>query len=253
MRADSGECFARGIQNSISREQQAHLRGRRMKKLRLLLSSTVLISAMMVGAASAEGQISGAITLTTDYLFRGVTQTSNNPAIQGSLDYTNSGFYVGVWGSNVDFGNDETIETDVYAGYRPTLGPVALDFGVIGYFYPGSSDTPAELDYWEGKIAASITPMESLMLGAGLFYSPEFTGETGEAIYAEINAAYALSEAWSVSGAFGSQDIDLATDYDTWNLGVSLLAHGLKFDLRYTDTDLTGLDEVVTFSIGRSL
>ena len=224
-----------------------------MKRIKMLLGSTLLTSVMITGAAHAEGQFSGTVTLTTDYVFRGVTQTLNNPAIQGSIDYTNSAFYAGVWASNVDFGVDETIEIDLYAGFRPSLGPVSFDFGVIGYFYPGSTDTVGEYDYVEGKAAASFAPVEGLTLGAALYYSPEFFAETGDALYAEVNGAYAITDLISVSGAYGAQDIDAGVDYDTWNLGASLSKHGFKFDLRYHETDIGGLDEVVTFSISRSM
>jgi len=224
-----------------------------MKRIKMLVGSTLLTSLMMTGAAYAEGQVSGTVTLATDYLFRGVTQTMNNPAIQGSLDYTNGPFYAGVWASNVDFGVDETIETDLYAGFRPTLGPVSFDFGVIGYFYPGSTDTLGEYDYVEGKAAASFAPVEGLTLGAALYYSPEFFAETGDALYTELNGAYAVTDQVSVSAAFGAQDIDAGVDYETWNLGASLTTLGLKFDLRYHETDISGLDEVVSVSISRSM
>ena len=224
-----------------------------MKTMKRLLGATMLTSAMMSGAAHAEGTVSGTVALTTDYVFRGFSQTLGNPAIQGSIDYTDGSFYAGVWGSNVDFGADETIEADVYLGVRPTLGAVALDFAVIGYYYPGSTDALGEFDYYEGKAAASITPAEGLTLGAALYYSPEFFGETGEAVYTEINGAYALSDALSLSGAFGIQDIDAAGDYQTWNLGASLTAVGLKFDVRYHATDITGLDEVFNLTVSRAL
>ncbi|MGQ0533604.1 MAG: TorF family putative porin [Caulobacteraceae bacterium] len=224
-----------------------------INRVKMLLGSTLLTNLMLAGPAHAEGQFSGTVALTSDYVFRGVTQTSNNPAIQGSLDYSNGPFYAGVWGSNVDFGADETIETDVYAGFRPSLGPVTFDFGVIGYFYPGSTDTLGEYDYVEGKAAASFAPVDSLTLAVALYYSPEFFGETGDALYGEITGAYALSDAISVSGGYGSQDIDAGVDYETWNLGASLTASGFKLDVRYHDTDISGADDIVNVTISRSL
>lgn len=224
-----------------------------MNRLGKIVGAALLMStALGASPASAEGALSGTLTLASDYMFRGVSQTSGNPAIQGSLDYTNGIFYAGVWGSNVDFGADETLETDVYLGVRPTFGPVSLDFGVVGYFYPGATDLAGEYDYVEGKIAASFTPVESLTLGGALFYSPEFFGETGEALYAEANAAFAFSEAFSVSGAYGVQDVDLTADYETWNLGGAYVVDSYKFDLRYYDTDISGLDGEVVLSLTRS-
>lgn len=224
-----------------------------MKNAGRIIGLALLASAAAVAPADAEGAFSGTVTLTSDYLFRGVTQTSGNPAIQGSFDYTNGPFYAGVWGSNVDFGGDETLETDVYFGVRPSAGPVTFDIGAIGYFYPGAADDGAEYDYFEGKLGASVSPVEGLSLGAAAYYSPEFFGETGEALYLELNAAYALTDAFSVSGAFGNQDVDVAGDYDTWNLGAAYSVSGFKFDLRYVDTDISGLDEEIVFTISRSL
>lgn len=212
----------------------------------------LLSTAMSATQASAEGALSGSLTLASDYMFRGVSQTSGNPALQGGLDYTNGIFYAGVWGSNVDFGADETLETDFYAGARPTFGPLSLDFGVIGYFYPGSTDVAGEYDYVEGKIAASFAPVENLTLGGALYYSPEFFGETGEALYAEANGAYAFSDAFSVSGAYGVQDVDLSGDYETWNLGAAYTVVSYKFDLRYYDTDISGSDGEIVLSLTRS-
>ncbi len=224
-----------------------------MKKAGKIVGLALLASAAAVAPAAAEGAFSGTVALTSNYLFRGVTQTSDNPAIQGSFDYTNGIFYAGVWASNVDFGGDETIEADVYLGVQPTAGPISFDFGVIGYFYPGAADDGAELDYYEGMVAASINPTEAFSIGAAGYFSPEFTGETGDALYLELNASYAFSEAFSISGAFGNQDVDDLGDYDTWNLGASYAVGGFEFDLRYVDTDISGLDEEIVFTISRSL
>jgi len=222
------------------------------KKLMLCASIAGGMLMGMAGTASAEGEVSGRVTFASDYLFRGISQTLNNPAIQGNLDYTNGIFYAGVWGSNIDFGLDETLEVDVYFGVRPTYGAVTFDFGVIGYFYPGSTDFFGEYDYFEGKAGLSFAATDQLTLGATLYYSPEFTFETGEALYTEFTGAYAINDSVRISGGYGLQDIDLATDYATWNLGVGFSAAGLDFDVRYTETDLdTDLDDVFTLSVGR--
>lgn len=222
-----------------------------MKK-KLMLATVAGLLMGMVGTAHAEGELSGGVTFTTDYLFRGITQTSEAPAIQGSLDYTNGIFYAGMWGSNIDFGGDESIELDLYGGITPTYGPLTFDLGVVGYFYPGASDDGAELDYLEAKAGVSFNLTEQFSVGGTLYYSPEFTGETGDALYSEASASYALTDTVSISGAYGHQEIDLGTDYSTWNLGVGFSLVGLDFDARYTDTDLTGLDETFTLSVGHS-
>jgi hypothetical protein len=86
--------------------------------------------------------ITGNVSLTTDYTFRGLSQTNDNPAIQGGLDFAMAnGFYLGTWASNIDFGfPGQSIELDLYGGYKFKAGPVGLDIGVIDYVYPGIKD-----------------------------------------------------------------------------------------------------------------
>jgi uncharacterized protein (TIGR02001 family) len=224
----------------------------------------VLICGVIAGAAAApalaqEATLSGNITLATDYTFRGLSQTDNHPAVQGGLDASIGSFYVGTWASNVDFGFGESIELDVYGGYKFAVGPVALDVGVIGYLYPqaaddGISQGTGELDYYEGYVKGSVNPANGFTLGGAAYYSPEFTGETGDAYYLEINGAYAFGPAFSVSGAYGYQNIDNVfgvfgtggdDSYSTWNLGGTYSNWGLGFDLRYVGTSVDATDPIV--------
>lgn len=226
----------------------------------------VALGVGLLGASPAlaqNGSFSGNIALTTDYVFRGISQTGGNAAVQGGFDYTNGALYAGVWASNVDFaelGAGSGTELDVYGGFRPQLGPVAFDLGVIGYFYPGVTDIQGgafgegELDYVEGYIKASVEPVEGATLGVAAFYSPEFTGETGSAYYLEANAAFAVSESISVSGAVGYQSIDdvsgifpgeIGDEYVTWNVGASYALHGFTFDVRYVGADIEASDDLI--------
>jgi uncharacterized protein (TIGR02001 family) len=212
---------------------------------------TVCLGALS-GAARAEASVSGNVALTTDYVFRGISQTDDDMAIQGGFDYTDSELgglpvYVGVWGSSLDFGStvDSGIEVDVYAGVRPVFGPVTMDFGVIGYFYPGSDID--DLDYVEFKAGLSGKPAEPLTLGATAYYSPEFTLNGGHSLYGEVNAAYAFNEFFSLSAAVGNQSVEAdgyfvgpGTDtdnYSTWNVGGTASKYGFSLDLRYYDTN----------------
>lgn len=222
-----------------------------MKKL---MGAALLAGATVAGAGAAHAETTASVSMTTDYVFRGVTQTDNGPAIQGSFDWSNDMWYAGAWASNVDdFSADASMELDLYVGITPTTGPVNWDLALVGYFYPGAADDAGEFDYYEGIVGASTDLTEQFSVGAQLAYSPEFFGDTGEGLYYELNGTFAASEALSFSGAFGTQDVDTTGDYDTWNLGGSLAMHGFTFDLRYHDTDISGLDEVVNLSVSRSL
>ncbi len=220
-----------------------------MKKLIGLAMLAGAATAGTAGVANAEASFSGNVALTSDYVFRGISQSDSDVAIQGGFDYSNGIFYAGTWASSIDFGGTGTIEADVYAGVKPTLGPVSLDFGVIGYLYPGMDEAPGapETDQWEVKAAASIAPAEGLTLGAALYYTPDFTLTIDEeaGLYAEINAAYVINDTVTVSGAVGNQDVDQANyyglagdNYTTWNIGGTFSVAGFGVDLRYFDTDL---------------
>ena len=89
-------------------------------------------------------------SLTSDYMFRGITQTDHDPAGQVYLEPSYGIFYAGVFASNVDFGTpDPEVEVDLYAGIRPQLGTVSTDLGYMHYLYPGSPD----IEYGEAKAA----------------------------------------------------------------------------------------------------
>src|SRR5690554_1963715 len=117
-----------------------------MKAMKKLIGAAMLAGATVAGAsvaatgvASAETSVSGNVALTSNYVWRGVQQSSGNPAIQGGFDLESDMFYAGVWGSSVEFdGAVASSELDLYAGFTPSLGPLSLDLGVISYFYPGA-------------------------------------------------------------------------------------------------------------------
>lgn len=228
--------------------------------MKRMIGLAVLAGAATVAAtstAAAEGTITANVALTSDYVFRGVSLSGNDPAIQGGADYEADFWYAGVWASSLS----EGMEIDLYAGVTPTTGPIEWDFGVIGYFYPGADDDDAEFDYAELKAALSFAATEQFSVGGALFYAPENYGDTGDATYFEVNAEYAMSEAISFNGAFGNQTIEdpdgpfgLAgeDDYNTWNLGGTFATHGFEVDLRYHDTDIDSGSDIENYTYGPS-
>lgn len=218
------------------------------------------------------------IGATTDYVFRGVSQRSEDVAVQGGVDLTYGMFYAGAWASNIDFGNTTvgtprnvaTIEIDVYGGIKPTLGPVTFDLGVIGYIYPGARDNFGldgfkEQDYVEIKGGASIVPpmIPALTLGGVVYYTPEYQGGQNEVWTTEATAAYTLPAIGKVtptiSGLIGAQYGDasdgfiLANGKDElfyWNAGVTLAIEKFSFDFRYWDTDIQNNGTFTNFCTG---
>lgn len=231
--------------------------------MRNLLICGAFAAVAAAPAFAQEVTVSGNVALATDYAFRGVSQTDESPAIQGGLDLSAGSFYLGTWASNINFGTGgANMELDVYGGYKFAAGPVNFDVGVIGYLYPGASDDAAELDYWEGYVKPSIALSDSFTLGGAIYYSPEFTAESGDGFYYEVNGAFAATPALSFSGAVGMQSVDLdgffagEDEYMTWNVGGTYTAMGLGFDLRYVGTDVDDVsiyDDRVIFSIKKAM
>ena len=97
-----------------------------------------LLVIISLASVSSYAGVSANVSFTTDYIWRGMTQ-SDGPAVQGGFDYeADSGFYAGFWGSNVNFNNGNGQELDYYAGYGFSLGDVGVDVGYITYDYPDS-------------------------------------------------------------------------------------------------------------------
>jgi uncharacterized protein (TIGR02001 family) len=145
-----------------------------MKKLLLALLVTA-------GVTSAHAQVTGNLGLTSDYRFRGISQTQNAPAVQGGIDYAHkSGFYVGNWNSSVSsqvYTNGAGVESDLYAGYKKEIFKgISIDLGSYNYFYPRAttaSATGSNFDTYEGFIGLGykdiISAKYSQTLGNGYF------------------------------------------------------------------------------------
>lgn len=226
-----------------------------MKKIIGLAVAAGAVS--FAGAAHAEGTVSANVSLTSDYVFRGVSLSGNDPAIQGGADYEAELYYVGVWASSLSDG----MEIDLYGGFTPTTGPIEWDLGVTGYFYPGADDDDAEFDYAEFKVEASTAISEQFTIGGGVHFAPENYGDTGEALYLEINTEWVLNDAASITAAYGNQSIDDPDgpfggagedDYNTWNIGGTFAMHGFEIDLRYHDTDIDEGTDIENYTYGPS-
>ena len=218
-----------------------------MRTLKLALAAAVG-SFALAGAAHAEDEafkLAFNVGANTDYVFRGISQTDEDPSVFGGIDATIGSIgYAGVWVSNVDFGNGTDAEFDLYAGIKPVVGPVTFDIGVLYYGYVDQPSGSNE-DYWEGKVTASVAAGPAT-LGAAFFYSPSFFGKTGDATYYEVNGALPIGDTkFTISGALGYQQVKGPADYTTWNLGVGYaLTDHIGLDVRYFDTDEHGFGKI---------
>ena len=215
-------------------------------------------------------EVSGNIALTTDYKFRGISQSDSAPSVQGGFDIAfDNGAYIGTWGAAVDFdcaidtcgGLNGGIELDYYAGFASDISDsVSFDIGYIYYDYP--QDEGLLGDY--GEIYGSLSFGD---FGIGMNYSDEYWGETGKFTYTYATYSMALSESVALDLLVGSGDydeagyLDGATEHMNWSVALSTSAGGLDFAITYEDTDLDKedaygydwADAALILSIGKSL
>ena len=192
--------------------------------------------------------------IANDYLFRGISQTRNNWAYQGTFDLQHeSGVYIGAFVSNAKFvanpWNDTRMEVDALAGYRITLGGVNLDIGYIGYFYPGQDKAPGTQlnEYHEVGLKANYTIDIVKLLGA-FNYSPNFFGRSGDGFYIEGGADVTLPYSLTASARLGHQWIQRnaffgTPDYLWYSIGVSREIYaGVTASVAWYGTDINKRD-----------
>ena len=217
-----------------------------------------------------ELELSANFSLTSDYVFRGFSQSREHPAVQGGVDATYKWLYAGIWASRIDFGQigDKDVahaEVDYYIGIKPVVGPVTFDIGVIYYTYPNAFDPGAELDYVEIKVGASGSFWKDGTLGVTAFYSPEYTGKTGEVFTIEGTFSQAFAAVRGVtptwSSTLGYQTGDTLAyqvvfgngddSYLYWNSGLTLgFGDNFSLDFRYWDTDVKNNNAANGFADG---
>ncbi len=231
-----------------------------MKHLTKVLPMLGLVATVSyVGKAAADFTANAAAT--SDYVWRGTTQTDGNAAIQGGIDYSMPfGVYVGAWTSNTDFVADEndgnylkSYELDLYAGYAFELGPVAIDIGYVGYLYPQTKGNPTDpaddgdIDFNEGYLGVGFDVGKTSWLVQANYSSDVFaTGQDG--LYLELGLDIPIKDDLVLAFHVGDYDFDVDDPADPdfpgfedyMDYSVSLTKGDFTFT--YSDTDLESDD-----------
>ena len=223
--------------------------------------------------AATPHTFSANVGLFSEYVFRGITNSNEGPAIQGGFDYAHeSGFYLGVWASNIEFGagtsDTASIETDFYGGFTGKFAnDIGWDVGLIYYAYPDQNeDFAADYNYLEGygKLnytweGVTLTPS----LEVGLYYSPDYFGEDGDGVYPYGTFGVSLPYAFNPYVTVGYQYVEGdqssgpdGFDYVHYAIGVNKTLGHFTADLSWQDArGLSGCKdncEAVVFSVSSS-
>ena len=217
-----------------------------------LLNSLILAALVLpsVAMAAETSPISANVSMTTDYIFRGISQSSKGPAMQGGFDYAHaSGLYVGTWGSSVGWIKDfqgytsGSMEFDLYAGFRSGFEgtDVTYDLGAAQYMYPGSrlaATTNADTTEVYGALGWKwLTAKYSRVASSGAYGFANASGSD----YMDLSASVPLGETGLTAGAhwgtFKFKNNTLQNYTDT-KLSLSYdIGGGLSAGVAYTNTD----------------
>ncbi|WP_338519899.1 TorF family putative porin [Alteromonas gracilis] len=224
------------------------------------ISSACLLTAM---PSYAEGEFTANAGVSSNYIWRGLTQTTNEAAVQGGIDYSHeSGFYAGTWASNVQYEADDeySYEHDMYFGFAGEKDGISYDFGYLYYNY----DDEANFDFAE--VYGSVG-MGGLSLTVYLLAHTE-ADESGEqdfgfaqASYTSVDYAFEVLNGTELGLHVGYHEGDFAEAFNGVegyvDYGVSIAKDGFSFAITGTDLDDTGADnldnDAVKFTVGYSM
>ena len=208
-----------------------------------LVSACALPGAVFAEEATSPHTLTGNVMLTSDYVFRGISQTNEDAAVQGGFDYAHghTGLYAGTWGSSVGFG-EAGLEHDIYAGWAKTWGDFGVNIGAIHYDYPGLSVLNTDEVY-----VAGIFKWFTLKYSYAI--SDRFFGvlDGKNSAYAELNFAYTFPGDWILGAHYGTTLFDGSNaangvadngdfDYDDYKVSIAKAFAGLTLALAYVGT-----------------
>ncbi len=230
--------------------------------MRKSLYSVLAVATGLLLSGSAFAAISGNIGATSNYLWRGVTQTNDAVAVQGGLDYNHdSGFYAGTWASNVDFGDDTSYELDFYAGYAGNITEdLSYDLGYLYYAYP---DADGSIDFGELHGAVTwkwfeLSYSHAINAGNDVAAAPLDDKDLG---YFGATATFPLTEKLSLALHYGYSSGDVVKsslgedNYSDYNLTLSADTGMGTVSFMLSDTNLSSDDAkvVLGYSYGFDL
>jgi uncharacterized protein (TIGR02001 family) len=228
-----------------------------MKKLPYLLILSGLISApaFAADAPASPHTVAFNVGVTTDYIFRGISQSQHDPAISGGVDYSHSsGLYAGTWLSTQKWVDDagpykdgSDLELDIYGGYKGTAGDIGYDIGFIHYAYDGDRGaatagfvTPETSEVYLGVSWKMLSlkyshTVSKYFVGWGVPGGEDSKGSN----YLELNATHDLGDGWGLLGHIGHQKVEnfSVASYTDWKVGATKDVGFGVVTLAYSDTN----------------
>jgi uncharacterized protein (TIGR02001 family) len=203
-----------------------------MRPLARLLGFLIAITGIdvaLMSSALAQMTMSGSIGATSDFVFRGLSYSRSDAALQASVDFAFSpGLALGAFTSSVNPnpGRSPNAEFDFWAAYTRSVNDwLAADFRYTHYMYP---DDPRVADYDRDEFTATLALRESAFISVSFSPNTEAIASTpgfseGDTWSLELSGRHALSERWAISAGVGRYFLDeiYGIDYDYWSATLS--------------------------------
>jgi uncharacterized protein (TIGR02001 family) len=211
--------------------------------------AAVMAGSALLGISSQAGadiDIGGQVTIASDYMFRGASQTMSGAALQGELGIeADNGWYGFVWASNVDFTDSYTqddgasLELDLDVGYAHVINDrLAVFLGAAAYFFP-NTEPGFDYDYVEWHGSLSVDGRHGLTIG----YSDNVFASGSTGVFYEARTGMNLSEQLYLGIELGHYDLedgyDISYNYAVLSLAGSLQAIGWQLSY-FTTSDEAG-------------
>jgi len=213
-----------------------------MKRILFFFSLLAFFPSASTVAFASDWSLGGNVSLTSDYVFRGYTQTDAGPAIQGGLDVKHSsGFFASVWASNVESDPDEpvnydgaNVEIDVYFGWKGKITDSGLDLTVRAYrfMYPGTDTNANNCNEYALLLDYDFT---TVAVNGSINFSDDYFG-AGKTLYWDAGVDIPVGPA-KISLQAGRLDYDRGGDYSDYSIGISGELVGFGLALSYIGTD----------------
>jgi uncharacterized protein (TIGR02001 family) len=199
-------------------------------------AASVLAATMTIAQAQ---EFSANLGVTNNYVWRGITQSDDDFAVQGGADVAfDNGLSAGIWASNVDWGVGD-IEVDIYGNYAiPLADMVTGNIGVIGYLYP-DQPSGAEANFVEFNAGVDFA-LDPITLSGDIYFSPDVAGDT--TWYFSGGASVPVGEMFGLYGSVGYYEWETGTDTFDYAIGASVSIQMFTLSAGYHGTDLAGDD-----------
>lgn len=196
-------------------------------------ASVLLLAVGLPASAPAQNELTGNLGVTSNYIWRGVTQTDDDAAVQGGIDYTHeTNLYAGVWTSN--YGNGNGYELDLYGGFRGSAAGIPFDVGMIMYRYPVANTGNDATELYGSVDIDQVTAMAALTL------DKDGTSQDND-LYLSVDTDIELRRALYLTLLFGMYEFDDPAQEDYRHFRAALKKEAFTFSLDKNDLD-TGND-----------